>query len=374
VSPAAAGTVSFWNGSTQVGTTQTVTTTNGVATVTDTPATGTTPYQAVFTPTIGSSDIGSASSILDYVVSAPLDATSITLAENGGGGPAGPVAFTGTVSDTTNPGTIITAGTVNLYDNGSTTPFASGAVGAGGAYSITYNYTSAGAHSVVATFVPASGATVAGSSSSPVTFTESAPACTTCNDVQTIEGTIPAGAISISTPYTASNPLNLGTLSLTPSGTYFTASAPLDPNASDVPTAGQYPDTTFNGITVVDTQSGSLPWTVSAAASNLSDGSGHANGVISGENVGLTGLTPVLVPGNAIVGGDVIVTNQPAAAPPVGPTDTGTAGLGGGQHTIASDSAQPDGTVGINGLVTLNAPTSTEAGVFVGTITFTITG
>ncbi|HYK33783.1 MAG TPA: hypothetical protein VEV63_17555 [Streptosporangiaceae bacterium] len=374
VAPATAGTVSFFSGSTQVGATQTVTATNGVAQVTTTPPNGTTPYQAFFTPAVGSADIGSASSMLNYTVSAPLDATSTTLAETGGGGPAGLVTFTGTVSDTTTPSNTITAGTVSLFDNGSTTPFASGSVGAGGAFSIPFTYSSAGAHSVVATFAPASGATVAGSSSAPVTFTETAPTCTTCNDVQTIEGTVPAGTISISTPYTPTNPLNLGTLQLNAAGTFFSASAPLDPNSSDVPTAGQSPNPTFNGITVVDTQSGSLPWTVSAAASNLSDGSGHANGVISGENVGLTNLTPVFVPGNAIVAGDVTVTNQPAATPPVGPTDPGSAGLGGGPHNIAADSAQPVGTVGINGIVTLNAPTSTEAGIFVGTITFTITG
>jgi hypothetical protein len=278
------------------------------------------------------------------------------------------------VTDVTTPATIITSGTVSLFDNGSSTPFASGSVGAGGAFSITFTYTSAGSHSVVATFTPASDALFAGSSSAPVTFTEQAPACTTCNDVQTITATVPAGTISISTPYTATSPLNLGTLQLTPGGQYFTASAQLDPNAGDVPTAGQSPSTTFDGITVVDTQSGNLPWTVSAAASNLSDGSGHPNGVISGENVGLTGLAGVFVPGNAIVAGDVILTNQAAATPPVAPTDGGSQGLGNGPHTIASDTAQPDGTVGINGTVTLNAPTSTEAGVFTGTITFTIVG
>jgi hypothetical protein len=373
VAPATVGTVSFWSGATQVGTTQTVTATSGVATVTTTPPTGTTPYTAIYTPAVGSADIGS-SATLSYVVSTPKDNTATTLAESGGGGPAGPVTFTGTVTDTTNTSNTITAGTVSLFDNGSTTPFASGAVGAGGAFSITYTYASAGSHSVVATFVPASGANLNGSSSAAVTFTEQAPACTTCNDVQTITATVPAGAISISTPYTATNPLNLGTLALNPAGTYFTGSAQLDPNASDVPTAGQYPDTTFNGITVVDTQSGNPPWTASAAASNLSDGSGHANGVISGEDVGLTGLTGVFVPGNSIVAGDVLLTNQTAATPPVGPTDTGSAGLGGGPHVIATDSAQPDGTVGINGTVTLNAPTSTEAGIFTGTITFTIAG
>jgi hypothetical protein len=73
VSPATAGTVSFWSGYgtssvTQVGTTKTVTTTSGTASVTTTPPTGTTVYTAVFTPTVGSIDIGSASTPLSYVV------------------------------------------------------------------------------------------------------------------------------------------------------------------------------------------------------------------------------------------------------------------------------------------------------------------
>jgi hypothetical protein len=71
VSPGMAGTVTFWRGTHKVGKTQKVTTTSGVAHVTTTPATGTTKYQAIFTPTIGSHDIGSASSTLSYVVAAP---------------------------------------------------------------------------------------------------------------------------------------------------------------------------------------------------------------------------------------------------------------------------------------------------------------
>ena len=371
VSPATAGTVTFWSGTTQVGATQTVTTSSGSASVTVTPPAGaTTPYQAVFTPTIGSADIGSASNTINYLVGAPPDSTATTLAESGGGGPAGAVTFTGSVTDTTTPGTTVAAGTVSLFDNGSTTPFATTAVSSTGTYSVTFTYSSAGSHSVVATYSGTTSGTpqFAGSSSSPVTFTEAAPACTTCSTTATIEGTVPAGTLSISTPYTATNPLNLGTLALNSSGTYFSASASLDTGG-----AADVPGTNFNGITVVDTQSGNLPWTVSALASNLSDGSGNLGGTISGENVGLTNLTPVFVSGNAIQTGDVTVTDQPAATPPVSPTDTGSLGLGGtAAHQIAADSAQPDGTVGINGTVTLNAPTSTEAGVFVGTITFTI--
>jgi hypothetical protein len=68
----AVGTVSFWNGSTQVGATQTVSGTGAnTASVMTTPPTGSTTYTAVFTPAISSSapyDIGSSDS-LTYIVS-----------------------------------------------------------------------------------------------------------------------------------------------------------------------------------------------------------------------------------------------------------------------------------------------------------------
>jgi hypothetical protein len=398
VAPAADvnGTVSFWTGygtssATQVGTTQTVTATTATATVTTTPpADATTGYTAVYTPaipdsafndtssTIPSQDIGSTGS-LNYTVQVPADTTTTTLSETGGGGAAGtPVTFTATVTDTTtaanNP---VTAGTVSFYPSGSTTPLGTATVTTGtnpATYTLNYTYAAAGSYSVYAVYTPPAGNTeYDGSQSSPVTFSETAPSCTTCTDVQTIEGTIPEGTLAIYTPYTATNPLNLGTLALNPAGTYYSASASLDSDSADVPTAGAIPDTTFNGITVVDTQAGNLPWTITALSSALSDGGKNPGSVISAENVGLTNLVAVPVAGNALTGSDLTFTPQPAAAPPVSPTDTGSLGLGGTvAHTIVTDAGQADGTIGINGTVTLNAPTSTEAGLFVGTITFTI--
>jgi hypothetical protein len=73
VTPATvAGTVTFWSGTTQIGTAQTVSSGSDVATasVTPTPTTGTTPYTAVYAPAVGSVDIGSAGN-LSYVVNGP---------------------------------------------------------------------------------------------------------------------------------------------------------------------------------------------------------------------------------------------------------------------------------------------------------------
>ena len=94
-----------------------------------------------------------------------------------------------------------------------------------------------------------------------------------CTDTQNIQATIPVGTLKISTPYTAANPLDLGTLQLNSGLTEFTSTA-----------------TAFNNIIVVDNRSGDLPWTITALASNLSDGGANPGSTICGQNVGLTGL------------------------------------------------------------------------------------
>ena len=69
--------------------------------------------------------------------------------------------------------------------------------------------------------------------------------------------------------------------------------------------------------------------------------------------------------------GNLTLASNPAADPAVAPAATGTAGLGGGAHTIAT-ATQGVGSVTMNGTLTINAPTSTEAGTFKGTVTFTV--
>ncbi len=109
-----------------------------------------------------------------YLYAVP-DTTSTTLSQVGGGGPAGtPVTFTGTVTDTTqSPATDVTSGTVSLYDNGSSTAFASNLpLSSGGQFTSSVTYTTAGPHSVVAVYSPpATGASYAGSTSADTSFT-----------------------------------------------------------------------------------------------------------------------------------------------------------------------------------------------------------
>jgi hypothetical protein len=251
-------------------------------------------------------------------------------------------------------------------------------VSATGTYSATITAGfAAGTHSVVATFIPTDATKFESSSSAASPFFTAAPAVgicaatgSNCTDTQSIEGTIPTGTLVISTPYNGSvNALNLGTLALNPNGTAWTGSAP------------------FQCIRVTDSSAGGSPFVASAIASTLvqTPGSGPTTGVrsINGQDVGLTalGLSPTTeaCPNGAAApvqsyDGAATPTNNPAAAPPAAATDTvGTAGLGNTPHTVLTGSAGSEGTTTWDGTLTINAPTSTDAGLYTGTVIFTVT-
>jgi hypothetical protein len=183
-----------------------------------------------------------------------------------------------------------------------------------------------------------------------------AQAGSSCTDTQYIRATIPVGTLTISTPYDQAHPLDLGTLALNTTATEYSAQK------------------SFNNIIVTDNRSGGLGWTASALASPLSDGGSNPGSTINAENVGLTNLHAT--PGVGVTS-TVHVTDNAAADPAVAPSDNGSAGLGGSSpHSFATSTVASgqngDGTVTMNGTLTLNAPTSTEAGLFTGTITFTV--
>jgi hypothetical protein len=217
-------------------------------------------FTSTFTPFNGTALLGSAAGPLPYNLVLPADATSTTLSVIAGPHAGDNVAYSGTVSDTAHPATVVTTGTVNLFDNGSITPLNSSplALSASGGYTFSNTFASAGPHSVVAVYSGVSG-TFATSSSAPATFNQAvAPGnpCDPavggqCTDVQTITGKVPTGVLSISTPYTATNPLDLGTLALDPTDTYFTANKQFGNSTTD-PT---------QDILITDTRAGNLPWT-----------------------------------------------------------------------------------------------------------------
>jgi hypothetical protein len=223
----------------------------------------------------------------------------------------------------------------------------------------------------------------------PTACAESGSSCT---DQQSVEAGIPVGTITITTPYNGSagcagsqpsgaatpvtitpgadpnintatstpgcvnGVLNLGTLALNSTDSMFTA------------------NTTFQDISVTDSLSGVQLWTASAQSSDLTDGGTNAGSTIDSQNVGLTNIVESTADeGSNHFTGHVVASNNPAASPAVGPAAAGTAGLGGGtQHVVLTATTPGLGTYTADGTITLNAPVTTEAGVFKGTITFTV--
>jgi hypothetical protein len=351
VAPASNGTVKFFEGGTQLGTTQNVTTASGAASVNiGAPALGTHTYTAVFTPAGGILVTGSTSTPLSYLVQAPAIGTTTVLAVNPGAGPAlSPETFTANV---TTADSSTTTGTVTFKD-GSTTLNTTASQSTSSPFTYSTSSLTQGTHTITATFTP--GTTAYNSSvSAPQTFDLTAPACTGggtgCIDTQNIQADIAAGTIVINTPYHTGNPLDVP-LTLDPTASFYSGNA------------------AFNSIKVTDTRAGNLPWDLKAQASQLTFGTN----AIDGQNVGLTGLTVDATATNTVsqAAGNLTVTNAPAASPPVAAGAPGTAGLGGAQHTLVHANAGL-GTITYKGTLTINAPTNLPAGTYAGTITFTV--
>ncbi len=212
-----------------------------------------------------------------------------------------------------------------------------------------------GVHSVTATST-ATGQT-APEISAPVGVTLS-PAITSA-DNQTVDADVTPGTLTITTPYTSANPLDLGVLQLDPSGTKLAASAAF----------GSTTDPT-GAIDITDTRAGNSNWTVSVQASDLNGQ--HNDATINGQNTGLTALNTIPIAGNALTSSDIILTDISAPALPLPAGIGGNSGLGGVPHIIATTTNGGDGSIGIDGTFTLDAPTSTIPGVYEGTIVFTV--
>ena len=363
VSPAVPGTVQFEVGGTNIG--SPVTVSAGAASITtSTLPVGTDALSAVFTPSSGYAYAGSTGTASYTINAAPAAGTTTALSVN----PSTAAAYTAvtiSASVTTGSSTVLAAGTgtVKFYDDGTDTAgdissssvlLGSASVTSGGLASLSYSTFAVGAHNLVAVFTPTNSAVYATSSSSAVLFTATTPAVTPA--VGSVDTSIPAGGLTISTPYSTSNPFNLGTATLNANATAFVASAPFGSTSSP-----------SQGVTITDTRAGDLPWTATATVTDFTNGTG---GVINGQNLTLTSVTPSYITGNALQAGSVTTTNVTNSSV-YSATASGSDGLRGGPHTFAAASAGA-GSVYVDGVLTLTSPTSTPAGNYVATLTFTV--
>lgn len=303
----------------------------------------------------------STSSAQTVVTSPPQTATTTTLSASSSSiSYGGSETLTSTVSaaDSTNP-----AGTVEFLDGATPiTGCTSVAVNPPTSATCTTAALPQGTDSITAVFTPTSN-TYATSTSPAVVVTVAAPAAcsltgSSCSDTQNITVTVNPGTITITTPYTAADPFVLPAMTLSSDGTYLESSAAFPASTNPYP----------QQIVVTSTLAPAYAWTLSVAATNLSNGSG---GTIASSGLGLT--NGALLNGGSAAGdysGTVSFTNIAAHNPSPQDTDTNT-GLTSTPQTWATTTAA-DGTADMDGMLTLLAPTSTPPGTYTGTITFSV--
>ncbi|MGI8667278.1 MAG: Ig-like domain repeat protein, partial [Jatrophihabitans sp.] len=344
------GSVKFFDGATQIGATQAYTG-SAVSVSTTALTVGSHALTAQYVPA-GATYSGSTSAAKTYTVTGVVTPTTTALAVNSGTGVAfSPVQLTATVSPAAAPGTV-------TFSDGSTVL---GTTAAGsGTFTFTTSALGTGSHTLTATFNPTDPSAFGGSTNSAAPITLTAPS--SAPDPQAIDVVVTPGSLTITTPYDgsdAAHTFHLGNMVLSADGTKLSAT-------------GQFgdPATGNNGVTVTDTRAGDLPWTASASSGDFVKGSD----LINGHNFGFTAVKADYLTGNALnaTSKPVLTNDVPADTVIHAPADnTGTAGLKGGPHSFAN-AAHGVGTVKIDGLLSLFAPTSTVAGTYQATLTFTV--
>jgi hypothetical protein len=356
VAPTAAGSVQFFNGATSLGTSPVAA---GVATMTlPGVAAGSFSYTATFTPTDPLAFGPSTSTAVPFVVNSPLPTPTIGLTASSAAPFVGsPVTFTATITNPVAPGTIqFFDGAISLAPASATT-------------TLTTSTLALGLHSVTARFVPTDPAAFNAATSLAVSINVQAVlvgACAAtpanCTSAAPFTVDVAAGSLVISTPYTVASPFRLGTMVLNAAATELsTGKVPFGSATGPTGQAGL-------GVYITDQRAGDLPWTA-----NLSSSPFTGPGTINARNLGFTEVLPQYVPGNALnaLTKPVLTFDNAATTPAVAPTDTTTL-TGLASSKIFASAAHGFGTVNVNGNFTLNAPTSTPAGTYVATVTFTI--
>ena len=266
-------------------------------------------------------------------------ATTTTLAVDvTSGDPYQAVTLKATVAATTGS----PAGTVTFSDNG--VSLGSSPVDASGVASVTKNTFAAGAHSFTAAFVGTAPYTDSASAAVAASYVAKG-----ASDEGAVQVVIPAGAIAITTPYTAASPLSLGTAVLDSATSTYSASAKFG-DATDPAKA----------IKITDTRSASTGWVATVLCGDFSNGTATT---FSGKYAGLTDLKAVQVSGNALLATDVAVTNHPAFTDGLASAKTFATYA---PAAVNLGTAQLDGTFAVS-----HVPTSVTPGTYTAKLVFT---
>ncbi|ACU69404.1 NHL repeat-containing protein [Catenulispora acidiphila DSM 44928] len=335
VNPAAAGSVTFFDGATALNATP-VAVANGTASYqTSSLAVGAHTITAAFTST-DANFANSTSAASTYTVgqAGPVATTTSLVSTPGSAQVAG-----GNVDLTASVQPATAAGSVTFMDGA--TSLGTVAVSNGSAV---FNTTALalGSHSLTASFVPTN-TTAYGSSASPAvpfTVTKYVPPTAT----ETITTTVDAGSLNISVP---TGQVSLPDPALNSNGTLFTTSGSLET------------------VTVTDNRAGNPGWTASGLATAFAQTGGSVQ--ISAENLGWTPGTPTGSAGQTLTTGPSVAPANGVAA-----SDNGALGLSQSRTLVSAASGAGLGTAKIGATLALNVPTTTTAGTYQSTLTLTV--
>jgi len=357
------GTVIFYDGASALSSQPVV---SGTASYTYSyvPALGSHAFKAAYFPTVGSNIVDSTSSVSNLSVVNPLPASYTSVATNAGATTtaADDVTITATVKTPDSTGTPVASGTVTFTDS-IDGALGSAPVSSGSAVLVKkFSATSGSAqHVVTASF---SDASYKSSSASAAGFTvQQVGACadpaSNCTETDVFKVTVNTGTLTLTTPYTSTSPFDLGVAQLSNDGKHLLATAPFGSATSPA-----------QGVTVTDRRAGDLPWDANVTTTDFSTVGGD---VINGQNLAFTSVAPAYIGGNALnaTTKPVQTYNLPTATVDgYAPAAAGSDGLKGAKRFAHADLGA--GSVNIVGTMSLLAPTSTPAGVYLATVTFTI--
>lgn len=325
VAPAAAtGTVDFKAGTTDLGT---ATLANGTATLTTTtiPA-GSQTITASYAGVAG--QFGASSGTTTVTVTANPVATTTALTVSA---PEGKAYSAVTLGASVTAAKGAANGTVKFYDGDQligSTPCAAGVVAP-----FTISSLGAGDHSLQARFVGSAPYLDSQSSVVAQSLEGAGPGSAPFNAVVAI----PAGAITVTTPFTTDNPVDLGTAVLSDDAATYAASADL------------------TGISVKDTRAGNLGFAATIVADSFRNATGDT---FSSSYAYFDGVAADQVAGNALQATDVTVTAD-------------NKGLDAAKTFATYPGGKSIGSVTFHGVLGLVAPTSVKPGSYTSLVTIT---
>ena len=362
----AAGKVAFLDGSTVL---STVDLASGAASYTiSSVAKGSHSYAAVYYPAPGSNTFDSSAAAQAYDVQDPKPASYTAVSTNATATTTDQddVTVTATVTTPGASGSPVTGGSVAFSDSidgslGSVPVTASGVAAVTRKFSAAYG--SSAGHVVTATYSN-TGTYKPSSATAPAFQVQQSGPCaqagSSCTDPQVFKVTVATGTLTITTPYLdQSTAFNLGTMVLADNGTYLSSSAPFG-SATD-----------GKGVTITDRRAGDLPWDAKVSAQDFASAAGDK---INAQNLSFTAVKPGYLANNALnATSKPVVTNDLPTTTTTGYAagDTGSDGLRGLAKRFAH-ADKGNGTVYVYGTMNLVAPTSTKAGTYYSTVTFTV--